>query len=781
MSGTEPEGEAEVLRARVLELEAELARVRDQTSLLAAALEQLPASVELLDERGHITYVNRAFERMTGHTSAEAVGRLPSEVLGLATLAPLPVDEMAAALALGQSWTGLLAARMRGGEVKSLETSLSPVQLSGDERRRFVVLRSDVTEQQHEAKRLRESNELYLQLFRNNSAIKLLIDPRSGLIVDANPAAAEFYGYAEAELRGMPISALNALPMGNINEGMRLASAEQQTYFRFPHRLRSGEERRVDVFSGPLEVGGQRLLLSIIQDVTDRERAEAALTRSEARFRTLIEHVPVALAVHREGRFVYVNPALLALLGHERPADLLGRPVTDVVHPGDRYTVVQRIRSMSENGEAVPLVEERLFRRDGSHVVAEVVALPLLFDGLPSVVVVADDVTERRELEEQLRRSHRMEAVGRLAGGVAHDFNNLLFVILNAALFLKRRLPEGSSSLHDAEQIQAAAQRAANLTKQLLLFSRGAEPVAEVLDVNGVVLDLRELLERTLGELIELRILVSPSSCRVKVARGNLEQVLVNLAVNARDAMPEGGTLGIETSAVTLDAQQARGLLGLAPGPHVRVVVRDTGVGMTAEVAAHAFEPFFTTKEQATGTGLGLAITYGIVQKAGGHIAIDSIEGRGTRVTIHLPCAATPAPALEVQSRPEVEPAGRGETILVVEDEAGVRHVLDRILRDNGYEVLLASGPGEALLTAEQHRGTIALLLTDVIMPRMSGPELAERLLKVRDNMRVLYMSGYAGDALERAGVEDGEVHLLPKPFSEPELLARVRELLSGQ
>lgn len=494
----------------------------------------------------------------------------------------------------------------------------------------------------------------------------------------------------------------------------------------------------------------------------------------DERLRTLADHAPLGVAVHRDGRFVHVNRPLLRMLGYESSEELLGASVLRIVHPRFHDIVRSRIARIVTEGTLASNLEETLVRRDGTEVKAEVVAMRLSSGDRRSILVMFHDVTDRRRLEEQLLRAQRMDAVGRLAGGVAHDFNNLLFVVLNAAAFVQKQLPLGSSVLHDVEQIRAAAQRAANLTKQLLLFARGAEPVAEVLDVTAVVLGLRDLLERTLGEAIELKLSHPAGPCSAKLSRDRLEQVLVNLAVNARDAMPRGGVLHIETSTVDLDEGQANRRLGLSPGAYVRLIVGDNGLGMPSDVVSHAFEPFFTTKEPGAGTGLGLSITYGIVQQAGGHVALESAEGHGTRVIIHLPL--TEADDARHDSGPPgpLERASRGEVILVVEDDRAVAQLIERLLTAAGYEVLAASGPGEALLLAEQHTGRLDLLLADVALPRMSGPALAQRLRALYPDLRVLLMSGYAHDARHDAG----HLPLLSKPFDETTLLARVSKTL---
>ncbi len=511
----------------------------------------------------------------------------------------------------------------------------------------------------------------------------------------------------------------------------------------------------------------------------DQEAAWAreALERSEARFRALIAAIPLLIAVYQEQRYVYVNEAVVRVLGYDSASELIGAPVMTLVHEDNRPQILGRIQAITrQEVDYLPPIEVGLLRRDGGVVVAELQSISLIFDGLPSVVVFASDVTERRKIERHLQRSARMEAVGRMAGGVAHDFNNLLFVIMNSAYFLLRKLPPGAPERRDVEQIHSASGRAAELTRQLLLFSRGAEPVAELLDVKLVIHDLTRLLRGTLGEGIELKISLTSAPSHIRMAQANLEQVLVNLTVNARDAMPEGGVLQLEVQRPFDENGEDSG--------EVIIVARDNGIGMAEEVAAHAFEPFFTTKAPGAGTGLGLAITYGIVDKASGQITLESTPGVGTTFTIRLPVAdPPPRPKSRPHSRanlPEVSVEGQGETLLVVEDEAGVSRVLCEILEAHNYRVLRAASPPQALQVAIEHEGPIALLISDVILPRMSGPELARDLLALRPSLRVLYMSGYTGDALDRHGVKDGDKNLLRKPFEQEELLWRVRERITA-
>jgi len=388
-------------------------------------------------------------------------------------------------------------------------------------------------------------------------------------------------------------------------------------------------------------------------------------------------------------------------------------------------------------------------------------------------------VSAQRQLEEQLRQSQKMEAVGQLAGGIAHDFNNLLTAILGSTQLLLHNTPSGDPRREDAEEIRHAGLRAAELTRQLLAFSRRQVLAPKVLDVNSVVAHMDRMLRRLLGEDVELATSLDPAAGAVNADPGQLEQVLLNLAVNARDAMPGGGRLSIETTRVTLHDEHVERRHRMPAGDYVCLAVADTGVGMDETTQAHLFEPFFTTKEVGKGTGLGLATVYGIVKQSGGYIWVYSEAGHGTTVKVYLPrvpgVAEAPAPASEPQ-----QVRGGDETVLLVEDAAPVRTLARRSLEARGYRVLDAADGPSALELSTRHAGGIAILVTDVVMPGMSGRELAERLAPARPSMKVLYTSGYTDDAMVRQGVLNAGVAFLQKPFVPDTLARKVREVLDG-
>jgi PAS domain S-box-containing protein len=527
----------------------------------------------------------------------------------------------------------------------------------------------------------------------------------------------------------------------------------------------------------------ERLLLESVAEqiasAVQRWRAEQALASREARFRGLIENTSDLIAIFgADRRVLYASPSYERVLGYPLP-EMLGSDLFEFVHPDDRERILSAFTELveGENG-ARRVVAFRYRHQDGTWKHLESVAVNLLDDpNLSGVVATTRDLTEQVELEEQYRQAQKMEAVGRLAGGVAHDFNNLLTVIDANATFLLEALGPNDPRRDDAEEIKRAAQRAASLTRQLLAFSRRQVLQPLVLDVNAVVADMDKMLRRLIGEDVELVTVLTPDLQPVLADPGQVEQVILNLTVNARDAMPDGGKLTIETRNVDLDAPYAAAHQEVQAGPHVMVAVSDTGVGMTAETQRRIFEPFFTTKGH--GTGLGLATVYGIVNQSKGHITVCSEAGRGATFNVYLPATDEEAGQRRTGEMP-VPVARAAETVLLVEDESAVRTISTRVLREAGYTVLAASSGPEALELVMRHPGSIDALVTDVIMPQMSGRELAEQLVRLRPGLKVLYVSGYTDDSILHHGVLEPGMFFLEKPFTPEAILRKLRQVLTA-
>jgi PAS domain S-box-containing protein len=592
---------------------------------------------------------------------------------------------------------------------------------------------------------------------------------------------------------------------------------------RLTQELRTNAERmEAEVYLRAAEVQeGNRRLEAANEELS---RLYEALRESEEHFRLIIETASDAfIRMDGHGLITEWNRRAESVFGWRRE-EIIGRALAETIIPSEyREAHTKGLRHFAATGEG-PILNKRIEitaeRRDGSKFPVELTVWPIRVAGSCSFNAFVQDITERnraeeelrkseerfreglegrvaertiqlaqaneqlrlelaerKQLEEQLRQSQKMEAVGQLAGGVAHDFNNLLTIITGHTQLLLEHLTPGNGLRGYVTEIQKAGDRAASLTRQLLAFSRQQVLQPQVLDLNSIVANIHKLLRRLIGEDIDLVAVPRNDLGRVKADPGQLEQVIMNLAVNARDAMPQGGKLTIETANVDLDETYARGHVGVTPGPYVMLAVSDTGIGMDAATRAHMFEPFFTTKEKGKGTGLGLATIYGIVKQSGGNVWVYSELGRGTTFKIYLPRVEEALKPIERSSARHG--VGRGsETVLIVEDEGAVRSLVRGVLEENGYTVLEAGGGEEALVISARHAGRIDLILTDVVMPHMSGRELAERLASLRPEAKVLYMSGYTDDAIVRHGALAVGTAYLQKPFTPSALVCKIREVL---
>jgi PAS domain S-box-containing protein len=524
----------------------------------------------------------------------------------------------------------------------------------------------------------------------------------------------------------------------------------------------------LQTFMGLLALTG--LVLAAL--ATERKFAVEALTESEAHYRVLFERHPNPLWVydHETAAFLAVNDAAVARYGYSR-AEFLGMTLDAIRAPADREQTLDP--GSTEAGEW------RHRTKDGAILEVDIAQHTLTFAGRPAALAIARDITQRKTLEAQLLQSQKMEAVGLLAGGVAHDFNNLLTVILGSADLLLDRIGRDRPERDEVEEIRKAALWAADLTRQLLAFSRRQLLAPQVLDLNEIVANMDKILRRVIGADIDLRTVPNPHLGAVLADPGQFEQVVMNLALNARDAMPSGGKLTIETANVELDEAYARERPAAKPGHYAMLAVSDTGIGMDAETRARIFEPFFTTKPIGKGTGLGLATVYGIVKQSDGYIWVYSEPGCGTTFKIYLPqVAAAAAPAVR-SSVPPVSVHG-SETVLLVEDEAMVRNLVQKVLTANGYTVLVAANGRDAERVAAAHEGHIHLLMTDVVLPGLNGRQIAQLLIAARPGIRVLYLSGYTNNAIVHHGVLEPDFAFLQKPFAPAVLGRKVREVLDS-
>jgi len=521
-----------------------------------------------------------------------------------------------------------------------------------------------------------------------------------------------------------------------------------------------------------------------LRDAAVRRAGTHAVRASEAQLRAILHSALDAhITMDKAGTITSWNPQAEAIFGWSAP-EVLGKRLSDVIVPtAHREAHGRGVARFLTTGEG-PILNRRLeltaLRRDGDEFPVELAVTPIRVGDAWSFSAFLRDITERKQLQQQLIQSQKMEAVGRLAGGIAHDFNNLLTAIFGYTDLLTEELPEGSQARKDVAEIRKAGERAASLTRQLLAFSRQQVLQPIVLSVNALVADVETMLRRLIGADVELRTTLAPDAGNVRADPGQLEQVILNLAVNARDAMPTGGKLTIETQNVELGEMYAEARQPVVPGAYVMLAVSDTGVGMDAKTQARIFEPFFTTKEAGKGTGLGLATVYGIVKQSGGYIWTYSEPGHGATFKVYLPQVEAP---VEATVRPP-EPGrtlGGTETVLLAEDDELLRPLARGLLEKLGYTVLDAGTAAAALALAHAHGGPIHLLLTDVVMPGESGRQLARRLGEVRPDMRVLYTSGYSDDAIVHHGMLEPGLNYLQKPFTPATLARSVREVLDAK
>ncbi|HVX67884.1 MAG TPA: PAS domain S-box protein [Bryobacteraceae bacterium] len=647
---------------------------------------------------------------------------------------------------------------------------------------RLVAIGRDVTGRRAAEEALKASEALTRSVVYTAVDGIITADER-GIVESFNPAAERLFGYAAEEVIGKSLSLL--MPPVAAEEHQSQIQRYLETGVR--NIIGIGREtmgRRKDGTVFPIELSvsemllpGRRLFTGIVHDITARKRNEAALRTTNAKLQAVIETSPLAvMTLDLAGNVLGWNPAAERIFGWTA-AETIGRPIPTVPE-SER---AEFIRSLEQNarGEAQVGIERRRRRKDGSPVDVSVwTGLLRGPDGAVSAVLaIAADVTQRNLIEEQFRHAQKMDAVSRLAGGVAHDFNNLLTVITGYGQMSFERSAGDPQLRAHIEEILKAADQASALANQLLVFGKHRVAAHELLDLRPLVERIEPMLRRMIGENITLEIAARPDLGMVRAEASQIEQVIINLAANARDAMPSGGRLTIELSNVELGPWYAQSHRDIAEGDYVMLAVSDTGTGIAPETRAHLFEPFFTTKERGKRAGLGLSTVYGIVRQSGGHIWVYSELGQGTSFKVYLPRVERATPR-HVPAPAKPAPRAAAETVLLVEDETGVRALVREILRQNGYKVLEAADVDDALRLCREHEGRIHLLLTDVVMPIMSGRELAERASALRPDLRVLYMSGYTDNVVIHHGVNSSIADFLQKPFTPSVLARKVREVL---
>ena len=741
-----------------------------------------------MDENQTITLFNQGAEKIFGYLADEMIGKSLDFLLPQWAIethrAHIQMFEAGPEAARTMNDRGEVFGQRKDGVMFPAEASISKLEFDG--KKVFTVILRDITARKEAEAVLHESDERFRQVADNIREVFWLFDLSLGRVIYASPAYSEIFGLSPETLYEDPSSWQRIMHHEDVERQQAIfdnpPTEPWHGEFRIWHP--DGSLHWISNRASPIfdEAGKVKRLVGIAEDITERKLAEEAVRESQSRFIQLAENIPDAiwLADPKAG-LLYMSPAYENIYGltleslSEDPTSWL-----DAVHPDDR----ERVRDIRENQEKEDRYYEfRVVHSDGSIRWVSNQRTPIVDENgdVYRIVGVAQDITHRKLMEEQLLQAQKMEVVGQLAGGIAHDFNNLLTAILAYSHLGMMKLSPEDPVAGYMEEIKKAGERAARLTSQLLTFSRRQISEPRVLNLNEIIIDTNKMLRRLIGENIELVALPTEDLWLTEVDPGQMEQVLVNLAVNARDAMPGGGKLIIKTAKVRVDEDLARLHPDLSEGEYVTLSVQDTGTGIAKEVIEHIFEPFFTTKEIGKGTGLGLAMCFGIVTQSGGCIVVDSEPGKGTTFTIYLPRVDVPATNLPLRDESGYLPTG-SETVLLVEDEPALLNVAAHVLREQGYTVLEATNGTDALRVSEDCADQeIHLLLTDVVMPLMGGKELADKLRLIRPGISVLFASGYTDDAIVSQDILEERTKFMQKPFTPSDLARKVKDTIHAR
>ncbi len=624
---------------------------------------------------------------------------------------------------------------------------------------------------------LAESEEQFRQMFAKHSAMLYLVDAETLAIFDANESAQKFYGYSSEEFVNLTVSSLTMLSETEARSVTERIAAENTCYGTFTHRLANGEMREVEIYSTPIRLKNRQFYFNIVHDITARKAVDDSLRESEARFRALVEATTDWIwETDINDVLTYSSHKVKSLLGYE-PEEVLGTKPFDLVSMQDLERITALFANAKKGERSFSEIECSYRHKNGTTVVLESSGIPIFdqngnFTGFRGY---ERNITDKKQLEEQLIQAQKMEAVGQLAGGIAHDFNNILTAITGFVFILQMKLEDAELKKY-VEQIKLASERAAVLTDSLLTFSRKQLICLKPLNINSVILDTEKLLSRLIREDVEIRTDLCKEDMVVLGDETKFEQIIINLATNARDAMPEGGILNIRTDHCTMDGTMESSILPGKPASYVHLTVSDTGLGIDKKAQDRIFEPFFTTKEVGKGTGLGLSIVYGLVKQLNGYIHIQSESGIGTSVSIYFPL---------VQEFPEKSeyvqvnaPKGGGETLLVAEDDPDVRGFIRTVLEEFGYTVIEAVDGMDAVMKFRENSDRIEVAIFDIIMPKKNGRDAYLELRKSYPDIKAIFVSGYTGEFLNEEGILKEGLHFLPKPVVPWSLLEKVREVL---
>lgn len=712
---------------------------------------------------------------------------------------------------LGVNWgSGILAGKMAGYSSKLFKTNCWAEQTKfiagGDEYDEFVVkpsnrsvedeienllltdeatradmavalekLHKEVLERKQAVEALRESEERYRSLFKNNHSAMLLVDPENANIVDANPAAICYYGWGYEELTTKKITEINIHTKEQVFQGMEKAKSEQRRQFIFRHRLSSGDIRDVEVYSGPIKLHGQKLLYSIIHDITDRIRAEEALRESESKFRNLFDLSPqaVALTEVKSGRLIDINNKFCELTKYSKE-EILGLSTTELgfYNDADRSKFLKELQKSKEvNG-----LEMKFKAKDNSILHAQMFARIIQISGVSFILTIFHDMTEQKLLEAQLQQAQKMEAIGRLAGGIAHDFNNILGIIIGNTELAFDDVPKWNSAYFNLEEIKTASLRAKDIVRNLLSFSRKTDRELKPIEIVPVIKNALKFLRPTIPTTIDIRQNILAAKEIILADQTQINQLLMNLCINAYHAMEQtGGVIEITMESIILDKESVKRYRELNEGYYFKLTVNDTGPGLAPEIINQIFDPYFTTKDVGKGSGIGLALVHSIVKNHNGVISVASEVGKGTTFTVLFPLAEG-IPEIETHKTEEL-PFG-GETILFVDDENSIANMNRKMLERLGYKVEATTSPIEALDLFRSKPDQFDLVITDLTMPEMTGDKLVKEILKIQPEMPIIICTGFKDKMDSNKAREIGAAGYLEKPHEKRSLARMVRKVL---
>jgi two-component system, cell cycle sensor histidine kinase and response regulator CckA len=625
---------------------------------------------------------------------------------------------------------------------------------------------------------LHDSELRYRRLFETAQDGILILDANSGKIEDVNPFLEDMLGFTKEEFIGKQLWEVGAF-IDTAASKVAFKELQQKKYIRYddlPLKTKDGRLIEVEFVSNVYLVGQQKVIQCNIRNITERARSEEMLRKSEERYRRLVEFLPDAVMVHSFGKFVFVNPAAVKLLGAHDASELLDKPVLDIVHPDNKESVRLRIASGILENKPLPLIEEKLLRLDGKTIDVDVSAIPVEYGGVPAMQNVIRDITEQKKLQQDLFQSQKMQSIGILAGGIAHDFNNILAIILGHAELLKRSNITTQMRSENVSFINQAVQRGAALVRQILMYARKTNISFEPLSLKDLCQELISMLQQTFSKMITFKTIFPKDTPLILADHTQIHQALLNLFVNARDAMPNGGSITIE-----IKQQAGKQLKERFPDAdqnmYICISVTDTGESMNEETRLRVFDPFFTTKDKGKGTGMGLSVVYGVVQAHHGFINVESELGRGTTFRLYFPVPDILQKPADSRNADTYEFGGT-ETILVVEDEPPLLSMLRYLLESKGYKVLTAQNGIEAIEAYQLHIHEIDLVLTDMGLPRMNGFEEFKKLKEIDPDVKVIFASGYLEIDVKPKLLKEGANGFLQKPYMPDEVLKILRETL---